>query len=213
MLATKYMSTVKNLPDIFDKIRQGTAPTKFTVAHLTGLGFSSSNDRSVLGVLKELGFLSADGTPTERYHAYRDSSKSKAVMAEALREAYQELFHINENIAETDRDSVIGKFKSAHNATDLIAERQARTFFALLKLADLKKKVQTKREPVQTEIQSSVSNGNEDINHVDSEKERVGSLAAFSGLRYNIEIHLPPTKDPEVYNAIFKALKEHLLDS
>lgn len=31
-------------------------------------------------------------------------------------------------------------------------------------------------------------------------------------LRHNIEVHLPATKDIEVYNAIFKALKENLLD-
>ncbi|MDD5149341.1 MAG: hypothetical protein PHC28_02520 [Flavobacterium sp.] len=32
------------------------------------------------------------------------------------------------------------------------------------------------------------------------------------GLHYNIQIHLPATKDVEVYNAIFKSLKEHLID-
>jgi hypothetical protein len=31
-------------------------------------------------------------------------------------------------------------------------------------------------------------------------------------LNYNIQIHLPPTKDVEVYNAIFKSLREHLLE-
>jgi hypothetical protein len=33
-----------------------------------------------------------------------------------------------------------------------------------------------------------------------------------AGLHYNIQIHLPATKDVEVYNAIFKSLKDHLLD-
>jgi hypothetical protein len=31
------------------------------------------------------------------------------------------------------------------------------------------------------------------------------------GLNYNIQIHLPATKDLEVYNAIFKSLREHLI--
>ena len=31
-------------------------------------------------------------------------------------------------------------------------------------------------------------------------------------LHYNIQIHLPATKDVEVFNAIFKSLKEHLLE-
>ena len=31
-------------------------------------------------------------------------------------------------------------------------------------------------------------------------------------LRYTIEVHLPPTKEIEVYNAIFKSLRQNLLD-
>lgn len=34
----------------------------------------------------------------------------------------------------------------------------------------------------------------------------------MGGLHYNIPIHLPATKDVEVYNAIFKSLREHLGD-
>ena len=33
-----------------------------------------------------------------------------------------------------------------------------------------------------------------------------------ASLHYNIQIHLPATKDIEVYNAIFRSLKEHLLE-
>lgn len=32
------------------------------------------------------------------------------------------------------------------------------------------------------------------------------------GLKYDIAIHLPATKDIEVYNAIFKSLRDHLVD-
>ena len=46
-----------------------------------------------------------------------------------------------------------------------------------------------------------------------SAEERRGAGIPFAGLRYNIEVHLPATKDVEVYNAIFKSLKEHLLEN
>jgi hypothetical protein len=39
-----------------------------------------------------------------------------------------------------------------------------------------------------------------------------GTSHAHPTLHYNIQIHLPATKDVEVFNAIFKSLKEHLLD-
>lgn len=209
MLTKKYMASVKHVPDIFDKVIQGTAPEKFTVSHLIGLGFTSSNDRGIIGLLKDLGFLSTDGTPTDRYHAYRDKSKSKVVIAEALREAYGDLFHLNETPTEADRDAIVGKFKSAHNTTDRVAEQQARTFFSLLKLADLKGKAPGKMATPKPEPEKEESPKREPPPKV----EAPPVSPAFSGFRYNIEIHLPPTKDPEVYNAIFKALKEHLLEN
>lgn len=212
MLTKKYMASVNHIPEIFDKIIQGTAPDKFTVSHLNGLGFTSSNDRGIIGLLKDLGFLSTDGTPTDRYHAYRDKSKSKAVMAEALREAYGDLFHINENPSENDRDAIIGKFKSAHNTTDRVAEQQARTFLTLLKLADLKAKPPGKMPTPPPEAEKLEQPAKKERQPEAPSALPPQAAQAFTGFRYNIEVHLPPTKDPEVYNAIFKALKEHLLD-
>jgi hypothetical protein len=202
------MTSVKNLPAIFAKIVEGTAPKKFTTAHLKTIGFKSSNDVGVIAVLKDLGLLSADGTPTQRYHDYRDKSRSKAVMAEALREAYEDLFHINEKPTSADRQAIEGKFKSAHNTSDRVAAEQTKTFYALLKLADLDAagKPKQKKEPEKLkEKQEDKGTG--------TREELGGTIPpAFGGLRYNIEIHLPATKDVEVYNAIFKSLKEHLLE-
>jgi len=201
------MTSTKNLPAIMQKIVDGTAPPKFTVAHLKAIGFKSSNDQGVIPLLKDLGFLTADGTPTPRYHDYRDKSRSRAVLGQAIREAYEDIFHIKENPTKSDRSAIEGRFKSAHNASDRVASLQAATFLALLDLADLtgsktppgKKKEQEKAEP-----ESRGSNGKPAAPPVPE--------LPFAGLRYNIEVHLPATKDVEVYNAIFKSLKAHLLE-
>ena len=42
--------------------------------------------------------------------------------------------------------------------------------------------------------------------------EPVLAKAAATSLNYNIQIHLPATKDIEVFNAIFKSLREHLIE-
>src|SRR5690348_11315932 len=96
-----------------------------SVNHLKAIGFPSSNDRAIIPVLKDLGFLTADGTPTARYHEYRNSARSRKVLGEALREAYGELFHINARPTKNDRDAIEGLFKSTHNTTDRLAELQA----------------------------------------------------------------------------------------
>jgi hypothetical protein len=84
--------------------------------------------------MKALGFLSADGKPTMRYHDYRDHSRSPAVMAEALRETYSDIFLIKEHPAEADKEAIEGKFKSFHNVSDNVARLMMRNFYQLLGL-------------------------------------------------------------------------------
>ncbi len=207
MLTNRYMTSVKNLPSIFNKIIEGTAPEKFTVAHLKSIGFKSSNDLGVIPLLKDLGFLSSDGSPTQRYHAYRDRSNSKIILGEAIHEAYGDLFHINEKPTESDRTALEGKFKSVHNTTDRVSKEQAKTFYSLLELADIDSNHKAKVTPKKIEEKAEPQ-----VTPSENRAEKVPQYG-FGGLRYNIEIHLPATKDPEVYNAIFKSLKEHLLEN
>ena len=209
MLAKRYLHSAKNLPAIMTKVIEGTAPKKFTIAHLKGIGFKSSNDQSILAVLKELGFLTDDGTPTQRYHDYRDQSRSKAVMANALREAYEEIFHINERPSTNDRTAIVGKFKSEHNVSDAVAKKQATTFFALLNLADLDADGQTKS---QTAVESEKPKDPSEKGEVPKKTNDQIKQPQGVSLKYNVEIQLPATKDIDVYNAIFKSLKEHILD-
>lgn len=213
MLSKKYLNSVKNLTAIMKKIVEGTAPDKFTTEHLKKIGFPSSNDRALIGVLKDLGFLTESGTPTQRYHDYRNTSKSRHVLGDALKEAYADIFHLNEKPSEGDRQAIVGLFKSTHNVSDQVAGFMANTFLTLLSLADIsgaskpqKKEPEKKKEPPE-EIQPEFQNEKGLQNGGTQFHNPIGP-----NLRYNIEIHLPATKDIEVYNSIFKSLKEHLLN-
>lgn len=191
------------------KIVEGTAPKKFTSAHLKGIGFKSSNDQGVLSLLKDLRFLSDDGTPLQRYHDYRDASRSRVVMAEALREAYGDLFHLNEKPGAADRAAIQGRIKSAHNFSDRVARMSTATFYTLLGLADLDAPTGPP-PPQETKKPKTDKPGTS----ADEAKPAVpsGQRTPSIDLRYNVEVHLPASKDIEVYNAIFRSLKEHLLD-
>lgn len=188
------------LGDFFSKIRDGQAPEQFTNQLLKDLGFKSTNHRPYVAILKELGFLTADGKPTQRYSDYRDHSRSAFVVGDGLKEAYSDIFLIKENPTSSDKDTVTGKFKSFHNVSDNVAKNMASTFFALLDLADLSGASQSTSELPATEPITEPATATPSI--------PLDSLG--TGLHYNIQIHLPATKDVEVYNAIFKSLKEHL---
>jgi hypothetical protein len=206
-LTNAYTVAVGRVPELFSKIRDGQAPEQLTQQLLKDWGFASSNDRAFLPLLKALGFLSPDGKPTTLYHDYRDHSRSKVVMAQALRNAYGDIFLIKEHPTDSDKEAVQGKFKSYHNASDHVASLMTKTFYALLKLSDLKAETTKKPSGKDKEIEKTdtgVSPPEE------STKER--SIIHRAGLHYNIQIHLPATKDVEVYNAIFKSLREHLVE-
>jgi hypothetical protein len=117
------------------------------------------------------------------------------------------LFTIKANPTDADRELIEGKFRSVHNASPITAKLMASTFYSLLDLADLSgspaeaaKEKDEKKESPKTVAQSAVLS------------EKPTDSRTRPTLHYNIQIHLPATKDVEVFNATFKALKEHLLE-
>lgn len=200
------------LPKFFETIRAGTAPPTFNRQFLKDIGFKSSNHHAFIPLLKGLGFLGENGTPTERYKAFLDQSKSGEVLAQAVKEAYGDIFVIKAKPAPSDLKAIAGKFKSSFNVSDIVANRNARTFLALLALAD-------------DDALYSEGNGEEAADQPTApapmptaEAPPINpqhippTVSPSPALHYNIQIHLPATKDVEVYNAIFKSLRSHLVD-
>jgi hypothetical protein len=202
-LPTTYTQAYGALGEFFSKIRDAQAPDKFTNQQLKDLGFKSNNHRPFIPLLKALNFLTADGAPTKKYHDYRNHALSKQIMGEALKDAYSDIFLIKSKPTQADRPLIEGKFKSYHNASDNVAGLMAKTFYALLDLAELNfDNSKTPKAPKE-----------DDEKKVDESEKIVRQKTNTTvGLHYNIQIHLPATKDVEVYNAIFKSLKDHLLE-
>lgn len=200
VLPTTYIQVLGQVPEFFKKIQEGTAPDKFRLQTLKDIGFGSSAARAFIPLLKAIGFLTDDGTPTARYHAYRSNSEAPSIMAQALRDAYGDLFVIADPPTEKDKELIEGKFKSAHNVSDRVADLMSKTFLALAKLANFQRKPTLEASPKETAPEPQLP------------PSAVLPQRTATSLHYNIQIHLPPTKDIEVYNAIFRSLKEHLLD-
>ncbi|HEX4009407.1 MAG TPA: DUF5343 domain-containing protein [Solirubrobacteraceae bacterium] len=93
-LPTAYLVTARNLEGLLNAMRNAKAPAKFTQRFLEELDFKSTNDRLYINVFKALGLVSADGTPTPRYFEFMDQTQSGRVLAEAVEDAYADLFQI-----------------------------------------------------------------------------------------------------------------------
>lgn len=201
-----YYAQVKNVGDIFSAILNAQAPEKFTQKFLYDLGFASVNDRPFVSVLKSLGFIDESGGPTQRYYDYLDHESSKKILAQGVREAYSDLFAVNQKAYEMTTEQVKGKLKSLlqGSKSDSVLKKMAATFATLCSLADfsgISKSIE-KEKPKQDDLKVDTL--------VDTPKISVSSHGEIA-LKYSINIELPSTRDKLVYDAIFKSIRENLL--
>ena len=137
-LPNAYLTSFKNTSAILKAIQAAQAPQRFTQKFLEGLGFANSNDRATINVLKALGFLDDSGVPSARYHRYLDQTQSALVLAEGIRDAYEDLFRVNRNAHEMSNPDVKNKMRTLSEGafTDRVLTQMAGTFTTLVKDAD-----------------------------------------------------------------------------
>jgi hypothetical protein len=196
-----YVMSYGQLKELFAKIKEASVPPKFTVDFLsTVLSLKSSSFRPMVPFLKKLGFLDQANVPTKVYSDFRDESKSKVVMAHQIRSTYNQLYTAHSYAHKLKREEIISKLSSILGTSkeDEIVPKVAATFLELCKLADFEEEIQPPQTPELKENASAVS------------PIQPQALAKL-GISYTINLNLPATTDIEVFNAIFKALKENLL--
>ena len=204
-LPSAYLTSTKNLAAILDAIQKAQAPERFTQKFLEGLGFTGTADRLVIAVLKAVGFLSDTGVPLPRYHQFLDMTQSAGVLGEGVREAYADLFQINKNAHTMNRLEVKNKMKTLSQGqySDAVLDKMASTFKALSDKAQFSDASAARVDAVDP-MPPITPNG-----QAPQAPER--PAIGVSGLVYSINIHLPESRDPAVYDALFKSLKDHLL--
>lgn len=223
-LTTAYLITIRNLEEFLNAIRTAKAPERFTQRFLEDLGFASSNDRLYIGLLKSLGFLDENAVPTQRYFDFLDQSQSGAILAQAIREAYADLFAVNTKAHEMSAADVKNKLKTLTRGekSDKVVTAMAGTFRALSDLADWDAPSPAHSEitrPVGSDVESGVGDVSGSAETTPSVNTSVHTSPVFSApatssgmnLHYNIQIHLPESRDPAVYDAIFQSLRKHLM--
>jgi len=209
-----YLSSGKNVKPFFDALVNAQPPPKVTTKFVENLGFKSTNDRLFINLLKGLGFIDANGAPQERYFRFIDQTQSKAVLAEGIKEAYSDLFALNIKANEMPQNDVKNKLKTILQGgkADNIIARMASTFKGLCEYADF-----SKSQLIKVEEAKSTAKDSQFENPFDKQENGFNrpseliSKSITTELHYNIQIHLPETRDIAVYDAIFESLRKHLL--
>lgn len=207
-LTNSYLLKTSGLEDFFNALKTARAPETFTHKFLKDLDFTSSNDRLFIGVLKGIGFIDEDGVPTSRYFKFLDQSESGRVLADGIREAYDDLFAIRTDAQSMDVEEVRGKLRTLTQGqkSENVINQMAATFRALCDLADW-----TESPPSSQAEKPDPDPAVDDDEYVDIPKLGATDTSRQLQLHYNIQLILPEARDPKVYDAIFTSLRRHLL--
>ncbi|HVZ84229.1 MAG TPA: DUF5343 domain-containing protein [Terracidiphilus sp.] len=204
-----YVNAYGSIPKLFNAIKAAAVPPKFTSDFLsTVLDLKSSSYRAMIPLLKRLGFIDPSNVPTQAYKDFREDSLSGVVMAERIKDAYKALFQANEYAWKLDKPALTAKLKSVTGLAedDQILAALVGTFMALSALAKWGAEAPKKSEP---KIKDGVEESGERAK-VDANREEERQTAPLR-LSYTINLNLPATTEIEVFNAIFKSLRENLL--
>jgi hypothetical protein len=196
-----YVNGYGGIPKLFAAIREAAVPAKFTQDFLNDvLDLKSSSYRAMIPLMKKLGFIDPANVPTQAYRDVRDPAQAGRVMAERMREAYRTLFNANEYIYKVDKPTLMAKLRSILGAGEDDANIQyvAGTFTELSKMAAWEGTAAMRLNPPAETHQEGGAGG-------------VGKELGRIGLSYTINLNLPATTEIEVFNAIFKSLRENLL--
>jgi hypothetical protein len=195
-----YLQAYSNITKTLDKIIEAQTPERFTIDYLdTKLGLKGGSARPVIPYLKRTGFLNSDGSPTDLYKRFRNKSQRGAAAAEAVRKGYARLYETNEYAHDLDDDGLKGLVLQV---TGL--ERNTSTFNAIIGSFKALKAYANF---------DGASAAPPDEDEKPAEETQLPPADQLPGvnLGYTINLHLPPTSDVAVFNAIFKSLREHLL--
>lgn len=200
-----YMPSVSNLHKILDAIQKAGVPETFNLDFLKDLGFTSSNDRPVIKVLKYLGMLDTSGRPQTAYREFVDHTKAKAVLASRIRAAFDDLYLSDKDAHNKSVEQLKGWFKTKTGASDSVAKKMATQFKSLASYADF-----SAAPPATPKIPEPELEKKDEETQKKSPPPPASDLQGL-GLVYRLEIHLPDTQNVETFRAIFRALREELM--
>lgn len=210
-----YMTSPGVIPKILAKMQEARRPDRFTQDFLANkLGHSGGSAMPIIPLLKRMGFIGSDGSPTTLYDRFRDPATQGAAVAEGMRTAYSELFDRSVYAGDLSKDKVRALIMEVTGAAkdDRTVECTLSTFWTLKQLADFEATL---------EGGSSGEKG-KDAPFTAAEQERQLPIPTSRvphgaevglNLAYTINLVLPETTNPDVFAAIFRSLKENLLRS
>lgn len=213
-----YLSSNKNVEKLFSAIASAKVPDRFTQKYLEDtVGLKGTNDRQLIAMLRNLGFLDQTGAPTANYRLLKSPDTAKQAVAEGIKKAYAPLFAANETANALPPEKLRGLVAQVAGSDDGMTARISQTLQALMRCADFTGLGVAKPNGSNGAGEADVSEEHldEEVPDRSAAAQRGGANRGTSGMRglkpefhYNIQVHLPNNATEEVYLNIFNALRK-----
>jgi hypothetical protein len=202
MASLPYVTATGNVEKALIGIKSAATPPKVTQDFVkTILKIRGGSGDQVTSLLRKVGFVNPDGTPSDIYARFRNGTSTGVAAADSLRFGYQPLFKRNEFWPALPDDQLRGLIieETGQDADSNVVTLIVNTIKAFKKFANFDQK----------EVQAP----NREVLPVPPPAGAFPQGDQSIGLRlgYTINLNLPATTDIAVFNAIFKSLKENLL--
>lgn len=209
-----YVLVPGKISDLFKKIADAKVPDSFSHTFLTDtLGFKSNNDRSLIPLLKSLGFLDSSGKPTSRYREIKNNVSKPLAIGAGIKEAYSAIFDSNENAQNLPAEELKGLVAQISGADKDLSSRIYSTLASLINEASFTAQEAQDQDGDDDEV---LVDGGDDSKEPDKKQKNKNSIPPFarpgfsptSGFHFNIQVHLPNNGTEETYLNIFNAIRE-----
>ncbi|TRC70640.1 hypothetical protein FJV83_23690 [Mesorhizobium sp. WSM4307] len=194
------------LSDALKALVEAERPQQFNGSFLDSvLKIRGGSARPIPPLLKRMGLLSSDNSPTELYSKFKSgSTRSEAALA-ALRNGFSEIFRRNEYAHRLSEDRIkelIIEITGLHKSDPIVGAIFG-TFNAFNEFA---------RDAKETRVQDKAA---EHVNAAEMPPTRTTAARTDTpefNLVTTINVVLPETTDVQVYNAIFRSIRENLIN-
>lgn len=201
-----YAYVLGKLKEFLAKIREIGIPNKATVKWLESLGYKSSNDRSMLSVLQQIGFIDETGVSLERWTKYR-GARYRKVLAEGIIEGYGELYSMYPDAHSRTTEELESFFSTRSTAGKQVIQKTVSTYKVLCELADFDSiSTPTDKPPASKKTESIVELPVKQTDQIVSASPR----SFVPKLHIDIQIHISPDASPEQIDQIFASMAKHL---
>jgi len=201
-----YTTVPGKIKPLLTKIRTVGVPPKVTAQWLKTIGFTSSNDTSLIGVLRFIALIDSNNAPTPKWSQFRGSAH-KVVLGQAIREGYSDLFNVYPDADSRSQTELDHVFSTNSAGGKQVIAKTIGTFKALVEEAEFPTEGEASHHAQVRPLHTSVSHPMPD----DKRQVPQAQPTAFGpALHIDIQIHISPEASAGQIEQIFASMAKHV---